>query len=260
MVVKRSRKTISPTTTVRRDLRLPFIEGLSPSEREAILNAATPRRLPAKSVVVEQGRLANHLFLLTIGRARHFFTTETGEKLLLNWLAPGDIFGAYAGLATHLPSPFGVETVKDCNALAWDRATVRQLVTRYPRLLDNGLLIAASYFSWLLAAHEALICHPAQQRLAQVLVGLAKEIGQRVSGGFELDVTNEELAHSANVTLFTVSRLMSDWQRQGAVVKARGKVVLRSPERLFISRSPSAVTKPGGYASRYVASLGSALP
>jgi CRP-like cAMP-binding protein len=260
MVVKRSRKTISPTTTVRRDLRLPFIEGLSPSEREAILNAATPRRLPAKSVVVEQGRPANHLFLLTIGRARHFFTTETGEKLLLNWLAPGDIFGAYAGLATHLLSPFGVETVKDCNALAWDRATVRQLVTRYPRLLDNGLLIAASYFSWLLAAHEALICHPAQQRLAQVLVGLAKEIGQRVSGGFELDVTNEELAHSANVTLFTVSRLMSDWQRQGAVVKARGKVVLRSPERLFISRSPSAVTKPGGYASRYVASLGSALP
>lgn len=234
MVVKQSRKAISPTTTVSKDLRLPFIEGLSPSEREAILSAATPRQLPAKSIVVEQGRPGNHLFLLTIGRARNFLITETGEKLLLNWLAPGDIFGAYAGLATPLPSPFGVETVKDCNALAWDRATVRRLVTRYPRLLDNGLLIAASYLSWLLAAHEALICHPAQQRLAQVLVVLAQRIGQRVSGGVELDVTNEELAHSANVTSFTVSRLMTDWQRQGVVVKDRGKVVLRSPERLFI--------------------------
>ena len=234
MVVKRSRKTISPTTTVSRDLRLPFIEGLSPSEREAILSAATPRQLPAKSIVVEQGRPGNHLFLLTIGRARNFLITETGEKLLLNWLAPGDIFGAYAGLATPLPSPFGVETVKDCNALAWDRATVRRMVTRYPRLLDNALLIAASYLTWLLAAHEALICHPAQQRLAQVLVVLAQRIGQRVSGGVELDVTNEELAHSANVTSFTVSRLMTDWQRQGVVVKDRGKVVLRSPERLFI--------------------------
>jgi CRP-like cAMP-binding protein len=101
-------------------------------------------------------------------------------------------------------------------------------------LLDNGLLIAASYLTWLLAAHEALICHPAQQRLAQVLVVLAQRIGQRVSGGVELDVTNEELAHSANVTSFTVSRLMTDWQRQGVVVKDRGKVVLRSPERLFI--------------------------
>ena len=234
MVMRRSRKAISPATRVCRDLRLPFIQGVSPSEREAILNTATPRRLPAKSVVVEQGLPGNHLFLLTIGLARHFFMTETGEKLLLNWLAPGDIFGAYAGLATHLPSPFGVETVKDCNALAWDRATVRRLVTRYPRLLDNGLLIAASYLTWLLAAHEAVICHPAQQRLAQVLIGLAKGIGHRVSGGIELDVTNEDLGHSANVTLFTVSRLMGDWQRQGAVVKARGKVVLRSPERLFV--------------------------
>lgn len=234
MVMRRSKETISPAARVCTDLRLPFIEGMSPAEREAILNAATPRRLPAKSVVVEQGLPGNHLFLLTIGRARHFFTTDTGEKLLLNWLAPGDIFGAYAGLATHLPSPFGVETVKDCDALAWDRATVRRLVTRYPRLLDNGLLIAASYLTWLLAAHEALICHPAQQRLAQVLVGLGKGIGHRVSGGIELDVTNEELARSANVTLFTVSRLMGDWQRQGAVVKGRGKVVLRSPERLFV--------------------------
>jgi CRP-like cAMP-binding protein len=218
---------------------LPFIEGLSLPEREAILNAATPCRLAANAVVVEQGHPNNHLFLLTTGRARHFFITETGAKILLNWLVPGDIFGAYAGLAKHLPSLFGAETVKDCSALAWDRATVRLLVTRYPRLLDNGLLIAASYFTWFLAAHEALICHTAQRRLAQVLVGLAKGIGQRVSGGFELDVTNEELADSANVTLFTVSRLMSDWQRQGAVVKGRGKVVLRSPERLFVSRGLS---------------------
>src|SRR5690349_8464670 len=100
MVVTRSRRVISPTVTACRDLSLPFVEGLSPSEREAILNAATPRRLPAKSVIVEQGRPANHVFLLTIGRARHFLMTETGEKLLLNWLAPGDIFGAFAGLAT----------------------------------------------------------------------------------------------------------------------------------------------------------------
>ena len=232
--MNRSTKTISPTSTACSDLRSRFVEGLSPSERESILNAATPRRFHAKSVVVDQGRVGNHLFLLTIGRARHFFITETGQKILLNWLVPGDIFGAYAGLVTPVPSLFGAETVKDCVALAWDRATFRGLVARYPRLLDNGLLIATSYLTWFLAAHEALTCHPARQRLAQVLISLAKGIGQKVSGGFELDVTNEELAYLANVTLFTVSRLLSQWQRQGVVLKSRGKVLLRSPERLFV--------------------------
>ena len=168
-VVNQSTKTITPISTVCRDLRSHFVEGLSPSALEEILNAATLRQFLAKSVVVEQGRLGNHLFLLAIGRARHFFTTETGQKILLNWLVPGDIFGAYAGLARPVPSLFGAETVKDCCALVWDRATIRDLVTQYPRLLDNGLLIATNYLTWFLAAHEALTCHPARQRLAQFL-------------------------------------------------------------------------------------------
>jgi hypothetical protein len=36
------------------------------------------------------------------------------------------------------------------------------------------------------------------------------------------------------VTPFTTSRLISEWQRSGALVKRRGKVLLRSPERLFL--------------------------
>ena len=62
---------------------------------------------------------------------------------------------------------------------------------------------------------------------------LARSIGQQVTAGIELDVTNEELANAANVTPFTASRLLSEWQRQGAVRKSRGKVLLLSLERLF---------------------------
>jgi CRP-like cAMP-binding protein len=57
-------------------------------------------------------------------------------------------------------------------------------------------------------------------------------MGRRVSGGVELDVTNEELANTANVTPFTASRLLSEWQRSGDVLKSRGKLLLRCPERL----------------------------
>ena len=232
------KRPVSSVATERRnvDLKSPFFEGLLLSERDAIVRAATPFRFPANSVIVEQGRLGNQLFLLTSGRARHFIVSETGRKILLNWLVPGDIVGCHAGLASPVPSLFGAETVKNCDALVWDRATIRSLIARYPKLLDNGLLIATSYFTWFLAAHEALTCHAARQRLAHVLVTLAKGIGQQVPDGFELDVTNEELAYSANVTLFTVSRFVSQWQRQGFVRKGRGKILLRSPEQLFVQQ------------------------
>jgi len=79
----------------------------------------------------------------------------------------------------------------------------------------------------------ALTCHNARQRLAELLVTLAGAIGRVTRSGIELDVTNEELASASNVTLFTASRLLNEWQRQGALTKSRRKVLLRSPERLF---------------------------
>ncbi len=118
--------------------------------------------------------------------------------------------------------------------LVWDRATLRNLAVRYPRLLENAMLIAYDYLAWYVADHVALISHTARQRLAGVLVCLAQTIGEKVQGGFQFDVTNEELAGAANVTPFTASRLLSEWQNKGAVLKQRGKVLLRSPERLFL--------------------------
>jgi len=57
---------------------------------------------------------------------------------------------------------------------------------------------------------------------------------KKVSGGIELDVTNEELAHAANITPYTTSRVISEWHRTGAVRKHRGRILLRSLERLFL--------------------------
>jgi CRP-like cAMP-binding protein len=65
-----------------------------------------------------------------------------------------------------------------------------------------------------------------------VLGNLAKGIGQRSFEGTVLNISNEELANEANVTIFTVSRLLSEWHRKGLLVKSRGSVVIRSPEEL----------------------------
>jgi CRP/FNR family transcriptional regulator, nitrogen oxide reductase regulator len=65
-------------------------------------------------------------------------------------------------------------------------------------------------------------------------LGYAPSIGQKVSGGIELDVTNEELAEAANITLHTASRLISEWQRADLIRKSRGKILLRSSKKLFL--------------------------
>jgi CRP-like cAMP-binding protein len=210
-----------------------FFDGLAVEGRKKILAAAKPRRFAANSVITNQGHPADSLFLLTKGRARYFFDELGGRHILLHWIAAGDLIGGMALLAKPATYLLGSETVRECNLLVWDRATIRGFVAQYPVLLENALVTASDYLAWYLAAHVALTCHSAEQRLAGVLGSLVGVIGQTVTGGVELDVTNEELANAANVTAFTASRLLSAWQRRGVVKKSRGKLLLRQPTRLF---------------------------
>ena len=87
-------------------------------------------------------------------------------------------------------------------------------------------------WNWI-AAHGALVSDTARQRLASVLARIAKSIGRPVPGGVELQVTNEELASAANITLFTASRILNEWQAARALTKHRGRIILHSPRRLF---------------------------
>src|SRR5438045_5707289 len=141
------------------NLKSRFLEGLSPLDLNVILAAAKQRHFASNSVVVNQGNPADHLFLLTRGRARFFFNTREGKKVVLLWLTPGEIFGGSALLS--MPSLYLVttETLKDSSMLVWDRATLRNLAAHYPRLLENALLIASDYLAWYLADHVSLVRH-----------------------------------------------------------------------------------------------------
>jgi len=201
----------------------------------SVLAAATLRHYPANSVVANQGEAAEHLFLLRTGCARLFYITRQGRKVLLRWLLPGEMLG----LASILPNPssylVSTEVLKKSSAFVWRRNTIRRLATQYPKLLDNSLPFAADHLTWFLSAHLALVSRTARERLAQVLLSLAQGIGRKVPGGVQLDITNEHLANSANITLFTASRFLSEWQRSGALEKGRGKLTVCDPNRLFSS-------------------------
>ena len=61
-------------------------------------------------------------------------------------------------------------------------------------------------------------------RVALQLLRLQKKIGRPVNGGVEIGLSREELAQMTGTTLYTVSRLLSDWEGRG-VVRPRRKAV-----------------------------------
>lgn len=207
--------------------------GMKPKEIDVILAAARPRRFSAKSVMIHQGDSSDYCLMMWRGRGRYFYLTPTGEKLILLWIKPGEIFGVAA--LSHRPYPYvaSSEAVQDSVVLTWDGPTIVRLGKRFPRLLENVIYLGCTYISWYVAAHSALVSESAQERLANLLVALEPSIGKAASGGIEIDVTNQELADSVNINLYTASRIISEWEKIGAIRKYRGRILLRSPQKLF---------------------------
>jgi CRP-like cAMP-binding protein len=222
---------VSPENRVFAKARL--FAGLSSPEVNEILRLAVRHKYRTNSVLAEQGNRADRLFLLVSGSARYFFITPEGQKVYLFWLMPGDAFGG-ASLLTE-PAEFLVSTeaTLESVALVWQRDVIRTIATKHPRVFENSLSIACDYLVWYLATHLSLVCHTARERLAHVLVSLAHGIGRRTPSGISLEITNEQLANTANITSFTVSRLLSGWQRVGLISKDRGKLLLYYPEKLL---------------------------
>ena len=229
----KAKMTISHAVSILNRERPVFLEGLSPAEVKMVVAKAGIRRYAANDVITNEATGANHLYLLLEGAGRGYALTSRGGKIGLGWFPAGTIMGWASLVSKRMDYIVSMEAVTNSSALVWDRVTIQSIVATLPRLLENAMQIAYEYVVTYRSLHLAALSDSAPQRLAQVLSQLATGMGHRVADGMELHIRNEDLANEAHVTIFTVSRQMREWQRQGLVRKGRGRVVVRKPEALL---------------------------
>jgi CRP/FNR family transcriptional regulator, nitrogen oxide reductase regulator len=216
-----------------RGLAQRFLDGLTPSQCRLLFEAASLEEFEPGSLITRQGFPAGSIALLIQGCARFACTTLEGRKLNLRWIYPGEICGLAALLSHPHNYLLSSEVVRASVALIWKHAAIRSFAAGCPRLIDNGLTLTFDYIRLYQISHICATSQTARQRLALVLGAVAEAIGRKEEGGIEMDVRNEDLANDANLTVFTASRLLNEWQREGILVKTRGKILLRSPQALL---------------------------
>jgi len=212
--------------------RSKLLEGLTPSEMAAILAAAKQRRISPNQVLLPEGDSANHLFLLVTGVAASYKATPEGSQLFLRWISPGDAFGLATLLQVQQPYVVTIQAQREGSLFVWEQASACALASQIPRLRENANTMVGEFVARLADALAARASQTAEQRLARVLVESARHIGRAGREGSELRLTNEQLAQMADVSLFTASRQLNEWQRQGILAKSRGKILLRASKRL----------------------------
>jgi CRP/FNR family transcriptional regulator, nitrogen oxide reductase regulator len=69
-------------------------------------------------------------------------------------------------------------------------------------------------------------------RLSRQIMRLMNQVGRRENGAVQIDISREELAQLIGTTIYTVSRLLSEWDRKGIVKAGRGGVSVQNLKEL----------------------------
>ena len=211
-----------------------LFDGIDVAARNRILAEARKKKVPASQIVIRGGERASRLFLLAVGSIKFYRVTPQGSEVLLWLLSEGDVFG----LGTLLSRPAfylgTAETLRKCELYEWEHDGARKMGAAYPRLAENVLRIILRYASDHADRLVDIVAETAPQRVAHALLGLAHRAGKIANDGLKVDITNEHLSAIANVSPFTVSRVLSKWERSGALTKTRGNVRIHVPERLAL--------------------------
>ena len=211
-----------------------LLKDIEQSARQAILSSAENRHISAKCNITTGGDEATHLFLVQGGRAHYYHLTKQGESVLLAWLVPGDVIGLVAMLKARSTYMASADATSDCELLVWKHSVLRTLVSRHPLLAENGLQIALGYLRSYVGRHVGLVTKTAEERLAETLLRLVDRSSEVVPDGIDIRATNDELAGLADISPFTASRVLSNWERAGVLSKKRGRLLLKSPESLIV--------------------------
>jgi CRP/FNR family transcriptional regulator, nitrogen oxide reductase regulator len=217
-----------PDPSVVKDLQ--FFRDLDDAEVRAVLAAARTRRIPRKEAAFTQGAPANEFFVLLHGHLKVVQATPDGRQVILRIVAPGEAYGIAVAMG-RADYPATAVALEDCVTLAWPSSAWASLVQRAPQLAANALAALGQRVGEAHARIREVSTEDVERRVAHLLLRLI-EAGGCGSAAIGFPITRKEIAEMTGTTLFTVSRILSDWEKQGLVAGRRERILIMQARRL----------------------------
>ena len=208
-------------------------QGLPAEALAEVAAKGTLRRLARRDVLFHQGDPAEEFAVVLEGRLKLTQVSAEGQEVIVRYLGPGEMCAVVA-LFPDQSYPVTAEAAADARVIGWPRRKLDALLRDHPQLALNALRLLTERMGELSDRLRELATERVARRVARALLRLARKAGRRTDRGVEIDMplTREDIARLSGTTLFTVSRLMADWEEAGIVESGRERVVVRSPHGL----------------------------
>jgi CRP-like cAMP-binding protein len=212
-----------------------IFRGLSQDEFALVVEVARLKELEQGAYFFMEEDPAKIAYVLVDGKVKLTQVTTDGQQVILGYLTPGRIFGIIA-ILKGVAYPVSAEAVGTCRALAWPRETMNQQMEKTPRLALNALRIMAGQIREFQNRVRELSTQRVEQRIARAVLRLTRQSGRKTAEGvlIDLPLSRQDLAEMTGTTLYTVSRVLKEWEKNGLVQSKRQQVIILSPHGLVL--------------------------
>ena len=201
--------------------------GALPAEdRDALL--ALPhrvRRLDPGSYLVREGDVPVHCTILVTGYAFRQKVTGSGARQILSICIPGDavdLQNMFLDVSDH-----GVQLLTQARVADIPREALQDLVLSRPKIgqavIELTLIEASILREWVVNVGR----RDARARIAHILCEFAVRLEQRgltTDHGFELPLTQEQLADATGLTSVHVNRVLRSLENEGLITRKRRQI------------------------------------
>jgi CRP/FNR family nitrogen fixation transcriptional regulator len=183
-----------------------------------------PIRHRRDQVIVCEGDPADYVFLVVDGIVRSCRTLQSGNRNILAFYLPGEMFGW-----AELKHALSAEAATDAMILYLKRNALLSIAARDGRIA-NFLLAATTNELRRTQEHALLIGRSARCRVATFLLDLSKRLGK--AKFLELPMSHQDIADHLGLTIETVSRTITELERLQLIARL-------SPRTLVLLNRPS---------------------
>lgn len=218
---------LSPAEVAAQLAGVELFAGLSGEALAEVASCGRLQLLRTGTTVFMQGAPAERCHVLIAGRVRIAQSGPEGGEVIVRFVGSGETFGTVA-LFTDRRYPAGATALIDSIAISWQEPTLRELVGRYPSIALNLIRILGARLREAQERLREIATQRVDQRIAHALLRLiGPSAGANADGSLiEFPLTRQDVAAMCGATLYTVSRVLTAWERAGYIRTRRRQLTI----------------------------------
>ena len=204
--------------------RIELFKRLTPTERQRLGSVSREKRYAKGETIFREGQPADAVCIVKKGRVHLMRFLEGGQAATTCVMTAGETFCCLPAL-DRKPYPVDAIAAVDSTVVRIPTSAFHELMQQNPSFLQDSLCLFCDRLRQV--EHKSCAIYDSvEQRLAQTLLTLSKKFGTTIP------LTKHELAETANTTVETTIRVLSQWKKQGVIQSSRGSTTIVKPNKL----------------------------